>query len=194
MENGKCAQEEYRKTFWNPGASEWGSKHSVQFSHSVVPDSLWPHESQYTRPPCPSPTPGVYPSSCPSSRWCHPAISSSVVPFTCCHQSLSASGSSPVSQRFAWGGQSIGVSASASVFPMRIQGWFPLRLTGLISLLSKGLLRVFSSATIWKHQFLSIQSSLWFSSHMTTEKKKTCSFDYMDLCWQSDISAFQYAV
>ena len=91
---------------------------SVQFSHSLVSDSLWPHEPQHARPPCPSPTPGVYPNSCPSSQWCHPAISSSVVPFFSCPQSLPASGSFPVSQLFAWGGQSTGVSASASVLPM----------------------------------------------------------------------------
>ena len=108
---------------------EWVS--SVQFSHSVVSDSLRPYESQHTRPPCPSPTPGVHSSSCPSSRWCHPAIPSSVIPFSSCPQSLLASGSFPMSQLFAWGGQSIGVSAS--VFPMNTQAWSPLGLTGWIS-------------------------------------------------------------
>ena len=107
--------------------------HSVQFSSTVVSDSLGPHESQHARPPCPSPTPRVYPNSCPSSGWCHPAISSSVVPFSSCPQSLPASGSFPMSQLFAWGGQSIGVSALASVFPMNTQDWAPLGWTGWIS-------------------------------------------------------------
>ena len=112
---------------------------SVQFSHSVMSDSLWPHESQHARPPCPSPTPRVYPNSCPSSRWCHPAISSSVVPFSSCPHPLPGSRSFPMSQLFAWGGWSIGVSASASVLPMNTQDWFPLGWTGWISLQSKGL-------------------------------------------------------
>ena len=126
---------------------------SFQFSRSVVPNSLRPHELQYARPPCPSPTPGVYSNSCPSSWWCHPAISSSVIPFSSCPQSLPASGSFPVSQLFAWGGQSIGVSASASVLPVNTQDWSPLGWTGWISLQSKGLSRVFSNTTIQKHQF-----------------------------------------
>ena len=112
---------------------------SFQFSRSVVSDSLQPHESQHARPPCPSSTPGVYSNSCPSSWWCHPAISSSVVPFSSCPQSLPASGSFPMSQLFTWGGQSIGVSASGSVLPMNTQDWSPLRWTGWISLQSKGL-------------------------------------------------------
>ena len=133
---------------------------SVQFSCSVVPDSLRPHESQHTRPPCPSPSPGAYSNSCPPSRWCHPAISSSVVPFSSCPQSLPASGSFPVSQLFAWGGQTIGVSASASVLPMNTQDWSPLGWTGWISLQSKGLSkRVFSNTTAQKHQFFSTQLS-----------------------------------
>ena len=103
---------------------------SVQFSCSVVSDSLWPHESQHARPPCPSPTPGVYSNSCPSSRWCHPAISSSVIPFSSCPQSLPASWSFPMSQLFASGSQSIGVSASASGLPMNTQDWSPLGWTG----------------------------------------------------------------
>ena len=111
----------------------------VQFSCSVVSDSLWPHESQHARPPCPSPTPGVHSNSHPSSRWCHPAISSSVVPFSSCPQSLPASESFPMSQFFTSGGQSIGASASASAPPMNIQDWFPLGLAGLISLQSKEL-------------------------------------------------------
>ena len=109
---------------------------SVQFSHSVVSDPLWPHGLQHTRPPCPSPAPGVYSNSCPLSRWCHPNISSSVIPFSSCLQSFPASGSFLMSQLFASGGQSIGVSASASVLPMKIQDWFPLGWTGCISLLS----------------------------------------------------------
>ena len=123
---------------------------SVQFSHSVVSNSLRPHELQHTRLPCPSPTPRTYSNSRPSSQWCHPAISSSVIPFFSCLQSFPASGSFPVSQFFVSGGQSIGASASASVFPVNIQGWFPLGLTGLISLQSKGLSKVFSNTTVQK--------------------------------------------
>ena len=126
---------------------------SVQFSHSVVSDSLWPHELQHARPPCASPTPGVHQNSCPSSRWCHPAISSSVVPFSSCPQSLPGSESFPMSQLFAWGGQSFGVSALASVFPKNTQDWSPLEWTGWVSLQSKGLSRVFSNTTVQKHQF-----------------------------------------
>ena len=121
---------------------------SVQFSCSVLSDSLRPHESQHARPPCPSPTPGVHPNSRLLSLWCHPATSSSVVPFSSCPQSLPASESFPMSQLFAWGGQSIGVSASGSVLPMNTQDWSPLGWTGWISLQSKGLSRVFSSTTV----------------------------------------------
>ena len=121
-----------------------------QFSRSVVSDSLWPHGPQHARPPCPSPTPGAYSDSCPLGRWCHPAISSSVVPFSSCPQSLPASGSFPMNQFFASGGQSIGVSSSTSVLPTNIQDWFPLGLTGWISLQSKGLSRVFSNTTVSK--------------------------------------------
>ena len=131
----------------------------LQFSRSVVSDSLRPHESQHARPPCPSPTPGVYSNSFPSSRWCHPAISSSVVPFSSHPQSLPASGSFPMSQVFAWGGQSTGVSALASVLPMNTQDWSPLGWTGWISLQSKRLSRVFSSTIVQKHQFFSTQLS-----------------------------------
>ena len=133
---------------------------SVQFS-SVAQScpTLRPHESQHARPPCPSQTPGVYSNSCPSSRWCHPAISSSVVPFSSCPQSLPASGSFPTSQLFKWGGQSTGVSASASVLPMNTQDWSPLRWTGWISLQSKGLSRVFSN-TIFKSINFSVLSFL----------------------------------
>ena len=132
---------------------------SVQFSHSVVSDSLRPHESQHSRLPCPSATPGVYTNACPLSWWCHPAISSSVIPFSSCPKSLPASGSFPMSQLFTSGGQSIRVSASASVLPMNTQDWSPLAWTGLISLQSKGLLRVFSNIIVQKHQFFSAQLS-----------------------------------
>ena len=138
----------------------WGS---VQFSHSVVSDSLQPHILQHISPPCPSPTPGVYWNSCPLSQWCHPAISSSVIPFSSCLQSFLASGSFQMSQFFTSRGQSIGVSASASVLPMNIQDWFPLGLTGLISLQSKGL---FSNTTVKKHQFFGAQ--LFYSPILTS--------------------------
>ena len=131
-------------------------------------DSLWPHESQHARPPCPSPTPGVYPNSCPSSRWCHPAISSSVIPFSSCPQSLLASASFPMSQLFAWGGQSIGVSVSASFLPKNTQGWSPSEWTGWISLQSKGLSRVFFNTTAQKHQFFGTQLSSQSNSHIHT--------------------------
>ena len=128
-------------------------KVSVQFSHSVVSNSLRTHDSQHAMPPCPSQTPEVYSNSCPSNRWCFPAISSSVVPFSSCPQSLPASGSFPMSQLFTWGGQSIGVSASASVLPMNTQDLSPSGWTGWISLQSKGLSRVFSNTIVQKHQF-----------------------------------------
>ena len=133
---------------------------SVQFSRSVVSDSWRPHGLQHARPPCPSPTPWPYSNSSSLSQWCHPTISSSVVPFSLHLQSFTASGSFQMSQFFASGGQSIGVSASASVLPMNIQDWFSLGLTGLISLQSKGLSRVFSKTTVQKHQFLGAQLSL----------------------------------
>ena len=139
-----------------------------QFSRSVVSDSLWPQVLQHTRLPCPSPTPRAFSNSCPLIGWCHPTISSSVIPFSSCLQSFPASGSFSMSQFFASGGQSIGVSASASVLPMNIQDWFPLGLTDLISLQSKGLSRVFSNTTVQKHQFFSTQSSLWSNSHIHT--------------------------
>ena len=141
---------------------------SVQFSHSVVSDSLRPHESQHARPPCPSPTPGVHSNSCLSSQWCHPAISSSVVPITSCPQSLPALGSFPMSQLFAWSGQSTGVSALASVLPMNTQDWSPLEWTGWISLQSKGLSRVFSKTTVQKHQLFGAQLSSQSRSHIHT--------------------------
>ena len=138
-----------------------------QFSRSVVSNSLQPHELQHTRPPCPSPTPGVYSNSCLSSQWCHPAISSSVIPFSC-PQSLPASGSFPKSQHFTWGGQSIGVSASASVLPMNTQDWSPLGWTGWISLQSKGLWGAFSNTAVQKHQFFGAQLSSQSNSHIHT--------------------------
>ena len=132
---------------------------SVQFSCSVVSDSLWPHGLQHARPPCPSPVPRVYSNLCPLSRWCHPTTSSSVIPFSCL-QSFPASGSFQMSQFFVSGGQSIGVSASTSVLPVNIQDWFPLGWTGWIPLQSKGLSGVFSNTTVQKHQFFSAQLSL----------------------------------
>ena len=140
---------------------------SVQFSCSVMSNSLWPHESKHARPPCPSPTPGFHSNSHPSSWWCHPAISSSVVPFSSCSQSLPASGSFPMSQLFAWGGQNIGVSALASVLPKKSQGQ-SLEWTGWISLQSKGLSRVFSNTTIQKHHFFGAQLSSQSNSHIHT--------------------------
>ena len=140
---------------------------SVQFIRSVVSDSSRPHESQHTRPPCPSPTPGVHSNSCPLSRWCHPAISSSVIPFSC-SQSLPASESFPMSQLFAWGGQSTGVSALASVLPKNTQEWSPLEWTGCISLQTNGLSRVFSNTTVQKHQFFGAQLSSQSNSHIHT--------------------------
>ena len=133
---------------------------SVQFSHSDVPDSLRPHELHHARPPCPLPNPGVHPNPCPSSWWCHPTISSSVVPFSSRPQSFPVSGSFQMSQLFASGGQSIGVSASTSVLPMSTQDWSPLGWPGWISLQSKGPSRVFSNTTVQKHQFFSAQLSL----------------------------------
>ena len=139
-----------------------------QFSRSVVSNSLWPHESQHARPPCTSPTSGVHSDSRPSSQWCHPAISSSVVPFSSCPQPLPASESFPMSQLFAWGSQSIGVSALASFLPMNTQDWFPLEWTDWISLQSKGLSIVFSNTTVQKHQFFGAQPSSQSNSHIHT--------------------------
>ena len=141
---------------------------SVHFSHSVMSDSLRPHGLQHARPPCPSPTPGVHSDSHPSSWWCHPAISSSVIPFSSCPQSLPASESFPMSQLFAWGGQSIGVSALASVLPKKSQGWSPSEWTGWISLQCKGLSRVFYNTTVQKHQFFGTQPSSQSNSHIHT--------------------------
>ena len=139
---------------------------SVQFSRSVVSDTLQPHGLKHARPPCPSPTPGVYSNSCPLTWWCHPTISPSVVPFSSCCQSFPASESFQMSQLFTSGGQNIGVSASASVLPMNIQDWFPSGWTGWISLQSKGLSRVFSNITVQKHQFFN--AFLYSKSHIHT--------------------------
>ena len=136
---------------WSRHEARWAVVlvfHSVQFSHSVIFDSLRCHESQHTRPPCPSSTPRVHPNSCAWSQWCHPAITSSVVPFSSCPQCLPASESFPMSQLFTWGGQSIGVSASALLLPKNTQDWSPSEWTGWISLQSKGLSRVFSNTTV----------------------------------------------
>ena len=159
---------------------------SVQFSCSVVSDSLQSCELQYTRPPCPSPTPRVHSNSHPSSRWCHPAISSSVVPFSSCPQSLPASESFAMSQLFTWGGQNNRVSALASFPPKNIQDWSPLWWTGWISLQSKGLSRVFSNITVQKHQFFGTQLSSQSNSHIHTWPQP-----WLDgPCWQSNVSAF----
>ena len=145
---------------------------SVQRSHSVMSDSLWPHELQHARPLCPSPTPGVHSDSCPSSQWYHPAISSSGVPFSSCPQSLWASESFPMSQLFTWSGQSTGVSALASFLPKKSQGWSPSERTGWISLQSKGLSRVFSNTTFQKHHFFSAQPSSQSNSRIHDHRKK----------------------
>ena len=160
----------------NYGEKIWGSTYwilltllsSVQFSHSVMSDSLRFHESKHARPPCPSPTPGVYPNSCPLTGWCHPAISSSVIPFCSYPQSLPASGSFPMSQLFAGGGQNTGVSALASVLPMNTHDWSPLEWTGWTSLQSKGLSRVFSNTTVQKHQCFGAQLFSQSKSHNDT--------------------------
>ena len=157
----------------------------------VMSDSLWPHEPQHARLPCPPPTPGAYSNSCPWSWWCHLTMSSSVVPFSSCLQSFPVSGSFPVCQFFTSGGQNIGVSASASVLPMTIQNWFPLGWTGWISLQSKGLSRVFSNTTVQRHQFFGTQLSLYGPALISIHDYwKNHSFDQMDLCWQSNVSAF----
>ena len=145
---------------------------SIQFRRSVMSNSLQPHESKHARPPCPSPTPRVHLNSCPLSRWCHPAISSSVVPFSSCPQSFPASESFPMSQLFAWGGQSAGVSASASVLPMNTQDWSPLEWTGWISLQPKGLSRVFSNTTVQNHQFFGARLSSQSNSHIHTQPQE----------------------
>ena len=161
------------------------------FSSPVMSDSLQPHGLQHARPSSTSPSPKV----CPSSMhwWCHPAISSSDAPFSFCPQSFPASGTFPMSRLFTSDYQNTGASASASVLPTSIQDWLPLRLTGLISFLSKGLLGVFSSTTVWRHLFFAILPS-WYSFHNRTWHWEDHSLDYMDLCWQSNVSAFQHPV
>ena len=158
------------------GFDNYSYYESVQFSCSVVSDSLRPHESQHARPPCPSPTPRVHSDSRPLSQWCHPAISSSVVPFSSCPQSLPASVFT-MSQLFTWGGQSTAVSALASFLPKKSQGWSPSGWTGWISLQSKGLSRVFSNATVQKHQFFGAQLSSQSNSHIHTWPQEKPSLD-----------------
>ena len=167
-----------------------------QFSCSVVSNSLQPHQLQHARIPCLSPTPRVHSNSCPSSQWYHPAISSSVAPFSSCPQSLPASGFFPVSQLFAWGGQSIGVSASASVLPMNTQDWSSLGWTGWISLQSKGLSGVFSNTTVQKASILwcSAFFTVQFSHPYMTTGKTIALTRRTFVGWQSNVSAFQYAV
>ena len=164
----------------------------IQFSHMLLlfSHSLWPPWTAAHQASLSFTVSGVCLNSCPLSWWCHLIISSSVIPFSSCPQFFPASGSFPISKFFASGGQSIGTSASASVFPMTIQCWFPLELTGLIFLLSKGPSRVFSNATVQKHQFFSAQPFLWSNSHICTKLLENHSFDYMDFCWQTDVSAF----
>ena len=154
----------------SPSTEEWITmwhiytmEYSVQFSRSVVSNSLRPHESQHARPPCPSPTPKVYSKSSTSSRWCYSSISSSLVPFSACLQSFSASGPFQISQFFKSGGQSIGVSASALVLPKNTQDWSPLGWTGWISLQSKGLSGVFSNTAVQKHQFFGLSNGILLS-------------------------------
>ena len=149
-------------------SQDYNNNSSDEISRSVVSDSLRPHESQHARPPCPSPAPGVHSDSGLSSNWCHPAISSSIVPFSSCPWSHPASESFPMSQLFAWGGQSTGVSALASVLPKKSQGWSPSLWTGWISLQSKGLSRVCSNTTVQKHQFFGTQPSSQSNSHIHT--------------------------
>ena len=155
------------------------------FSHLVMSDSLWPHGLQHARISCPSPSSRACSNSCPFSRWCHPTILSSVIPFSCYLQSFPASESFAVNQLFASGGQSTGGSALASVLPMNIQDWFPLGLTGLISLQSKGLSRIFSSTKVQKHQFFGDPTLTSIHDYW-----KNHSFDCMDICWQNNVSAF----
>ena len=171
---------------------------SVQFSCSVVYDSLWPHGLKHARLPCPSPTPGAYSNSCPLTWGCHPTISSSVVPFSLLPQSLPASKSFPMNQLFTWGGQSTGVSALSSVLPKKPQSWSPLEWTVWISLQSKGLSRVFSNTTVQKHQFFGVQPSSQSNSHSPTLTSiqgygKTIALTRRTLV-SKVISAFEYAV
>ena len=168
-----CRQKKHFLKELSPAKSIVG----YQISHSVVSDSLRTHESQHTRLLCPSPTPRVHWDSRPSSQWCHPAISSSVIPFSSCSQSLPASESFPMSQLFTWDGQSTGVSALASFLPKKFQGWSLSEWTGWISLQSKGLSRVFSNTTVQKHQFFGAQPSSQSNSHIHTYHRKNHSLD-----------------
>ena len=152
-------------------------------------NSLQSHGLQHAKLTCLSLFPRVCSNLCPLSLWWYPTVSPSVTPFSYCLQSYQASGTFPMSWIFTSGGQSIGASTSVSVLPMSIQDWFPLGLTGLI-LLSKGLSRVFSSTTVWRHQFFSVQPPLWSNPTSINDYWKNHSFGYMDLCWQSDVSAF----
>ena len=151
-----------QKTWFDPwiGKIPCNQFSSVQFNHSVLSDSLRPYGLQHAKLPCPSPAPRAYSNSCPSSKWCHPTISSSAVPFSYCLPSFLASGYFPMSQLFTSGGQSIGVSSSTSVLPMNIQDWFPFGQNGWMSLLSKGLSRVFYNTTVQKHQYFGTQLPL----------------------------------
>ena len=166
------------------------------FSHSVVSDSLWSHRLRHTSLPCPSPSSRACSNSCPLSWWCHPTISSSIVPFSFCRLSsicllsFSASGSFPMSQLFTSGGQSTGVSASASVFPMNIQDSSTLGWTGWISLQSKWLSRAFSSTIVWKDQCFGAQPSFWSNSHIHTRLLEKPELWLYGHCWHSDVSAF----
>ena len=165
----------WRESLYHTMREELAEACSVQFSRSVVSDSLWPHASQHARPPCPSPSPGAHSDSRSLSPWCHPAISSSVVPFSSCPQFLQASQSFLVSQLFAWGDQTTGASALASFPPKKSQGWSPSEWTGWISLQSKGLSRVFSNTTGQKHQFFSAQPSSQCNSHIHNDHRKNHS-------------------
>ena len=162
----------------------------VSFSHSVMSHSSQPHGLQYARLPCPLPSLETCSNSCPWSRWCHPTISSSVVPFYSCPQSFPASGSFPVSQFFTSGGQITEASASASVLPMNIQGWFSFRIDWLDLLAVQGTLKIFSSTTVQKHQFFCAQSDVQLISVHDYWKNHSFGYDYIDLCWQSNVSSF----
>ena len=170
-----------------PASTKWVFS-SVQFSFSVVSNSLCPYELYHARPHCPSPAPGVYPNSCPLSRWCHPTISSSIIPLSSCPQSFPLSGCFQMSQLFASGGQNTGVLTSTLVLPMNTQDWSPLGWTGWISLQSKGRSRVFSKTTVQKHQFFSTHLSLYSSSHIHSRPLKSvntiCHINfYIHIIW-----------
>ena len=167
----------------------------MHFSSVQSLSRVRPHGLQHTRPPCPSPIPRVYSNSCPLSQWCHPTISSSVVPFSSCLQSFPASGSFQMPQVFVSGSQSFGISASASVLPMNIECWFLLGLTGFISLVSKGLSRVFSNNHSSKASVLQCSAFLIVQlSHPYMTTGKTIALTKTEFCWQSNVSSFEYAV